>query len=101
MHELGFEITDGRKGISTDGHEHKAVVESRLKFLRKMIAFGFNTKVEAPSEKSKLGYPEDIGSPPLETISNTVFLFHNESTFNASEDQSKFWGDFSSNFIKP
>ena len=101
MHELGFEIVDGRKGIYIDGHERKDVVESRQKFLRKMIALGFITKEEAPSEKSKLGFPEDIESPPLETISNTVFIFHDESTFNANEDQGKFWGDSSSNFIKP
>ena len=32
MHELGFEIVDGRKGIYIDGHERKDVVESRQTF---------------------------------------------------------------------
>ena len=36
----------------------------------------------------------------METISNTVFIFHDELTFNANENQGKFWGDSSSNFIK-
>ena len=61
------------------------MVESQQKFLHKMIALGFITIEEAPS---KVGFPQDIESPPLETISNTVFIFHDESTFNANEDQS-------------
>ena len=44
MHELRFEIVDGRKGIYIDGHERKDVVESRQKFFRKMIVLGFIIK---------------------------------------------------------
>ena len=101
LHELGFEVLDKKKGVYIDGHERDDVVKHRRKFLRQMIASGFLTKESAPSEEVKEAFPDDIESPPLARREKNIFIFHDESTFNANDDESLQWGQYDSQIIRP
>ena len=57
-----------------------------------MMEIGFLYFTEAPTEESALNFPDDIDPPTEERRSKTVFVFHDETTFNANEDQSMQWG---------
>jgi len=101
LHELGFEVLDKKKGIYIDGHERDDVIQHRRKFLRQMISSGFLTKETAPSEEAKQAFPDDIESPPLARREKNIFIFHDESTFNANDDESLQWGKSDSQIIRP
>ena len=88
LHELGFEVLNKKKGIYIDGHERDDVVEHRKKFLRQLVAGGFLTKDGAPNDDSKNAFPDDIESPPAERREKNIFIFHDETTFNANGDES-------------
>ena len=45
--------------------------------------------------------PDDIGSPTLECTAKNIFIFHDESTFNANGDESLQWGRTESQIIRP
>ena len=45
--------------------------------------------------------PEDIDSPPPEFTAKNIFIFHEESTFNANDDESLQWGRTESQVIRP
>ena len=45
--------------------------------------------------------PDDIGSPPPECKAKNIFIFHDESTFNANDDESLQWGRIESQVIRP
>ena len=101
MHHLGFEVLDSKKGLYVDGHEREDVVESCKSYLRRMASLGFITKEEAPTEECKRGFPEDFELPTVDVIQKTIFIFHDESAYQANEDQVKYWGESGSNVIKP
>ena len=60
---LGFEVLDKKKGVYIDGHERANVVQHRQKFLRQLVAGGFLTREDAPTDEAKSAFPDDIDSP--------------------------------------
>lgn len=90
-----------KKGSYVDGHERSDVVEYRQKFLRRLCALGFLNKTNAPIPEAAESLPTDIDSPPDDQVLKTVFLFHDESTFQANDDQSTFWGTENMTFLRP
>ena len=101
LHELGFEVLDKKKGVYLDGHEREDVVKHRKKFLCQLVASGFLTKDDAPTEEAKDAFPSDIESPPPECRAKNILIFHDESTFNANDDESLQWGTAESQLIRP
>jgi len=75
-------------GIFIDGHERFDVVKKRKEFLRKMVKIGFIHFTNAPPEDAVKAIPQDVDPPTLEKSSKTMVFFHNESTFQANDDQS-------------
>ncbi len=86
LHELGFFIVDKKKDVYYDGHEREDVIESRRKYLRKMVAVGFLNPDNAPTEEAKSSLPADLEAPPLERREKNILLFHDESAFQVNED---------------
>ena len=75
-----------------DGHERSDVVQYRNKFLRQLCALGFLNKNNAPTPDAVNSLPSDLECPSDEQIAKTVIIFHDESTFQANDDQTTFWG---------
>ena len=94
-------MLDKKKGVYIDGHERHDVVQHRCRFLRQMISSGFLTKDSAPSEEAKEAFPDDLESPLLARREKNIFIFHDESTFNANDDESLQWGQADSQIIRP
>ena len=101
LHELGFQVLDKKKGIYIDGHERPDVVQHRWCFLRQLVAGGFLTKEDAPSDEAKEAFPTDIEQPPAERCKKNIFIFHDESTFNANDDEGLQWDTVESQIIRP
>lgn len=101
LHEMGFEVLTAKKGIFVDGHERPDVVESRAKFLRKMVKLGFLHFTNAPTEQAARALPEDVEPPILERRDKTVVFFHDETTFQSNEDQTLQWGTKGTKMMKP
>ena len=93
MHELGFEVVAKKKGTYVDRHKRDDVVEYRKRFLRKVVALGFLNKENAPTEEAKEALLVDLHAPPQEVIEKTIILFHDETTFQANEDQPTPWAE--------
>ena len=100
LHELGFHVLDKKKGFYIDGHKRDDVIQHHKTFLRQMIASGFLLKAHAPNEEAMEAFPTDLESPP-ERRAKSIFIFHDESTFNANDDQSLQWGTPDSQIIRP
>ena len=100
MHELGFEVVLKKKGTYVDGHEWEDVVEYRKKFLRKMVGLGFLSKDNAPTEDAKKALPADIPAP-TGNVDKTVVIFHDESTFQANDDQPTLWAEKGTSVMRP
>ena len=60
LHDLGFDVLHMSKGVFIDGHEQPDVVESRVKFLRKMTECGFLRPDKAPNEEASRALPADV-----------------------------------------
>ena len=101
MHELWFEVVVKKKGTFVDGHEREDVVEYRKTFLRRMVALGFLNEHNAPTEEAKNALPADLECPRLEVLEKTVVLFHDESTFQANDDQPTLWATKGSSVMRP
>ncbi len=101
MHELGFEVVAKKKGTFVDGHERDDVVKYRKTFLRKMVALGFLNAGNAPTEEAKAALPAKLHTPPPEVADKTVILFHDETTFQANEDQSTLWAEKGTSVMRP
>ena len=43
----------------------------------------------------------DLECPPDEQIAKTVVIFHDESTFQANDDQTTFWGAKDMTILRP
>ena len=65
------------------------------------MASGFLTKEHAPDDEAKDAFPDDLHSPPTERIAKNIFIFHDESTFNANNDEGLRWGTGESQVIRP
>ena len=101
MHELGFEVVTKKKGTFSDGHEREDVVQYRKSFLRKMVGLGFLNPTNAPTEEAKKALPNDLEPPPTEVIQKTILIFHDETTFQANDDQSTLWASKGTTVIRP
>ena len=101
LHHLGFEVLTPKKGIFIDGHERPDVVASRKTILRKMVKIGFLHFTNAPTEEAQKAIPADIDAPTLERRPKTVVFCHDESTFQANDDQSLQWGEKGTKMMKP
>ena len=53
-----------------------------------MAALGF---LNAPTKEARKALPTDLDPPRPEVLSKTVFIFHDETTFQANDDQPTFW----------
>ena len=62
------------------------VVEYCKTFLRKMATLGFLNEDIAPTEEARKALPTDLDPPRPEVLSKTVFIFHDETTFQANDD---------------
>ena len=92
LHELGFEVLDKKKGIYIDDHEREDVVQHHQRFLRQLVAGGFLAAEFAPNLEAKSAFPTDIDQPSPERREKNIFIFHDESTFNANDDEALQWG---------
>ena len=101
MHELGFEVVLKKKGTFVDGHEREDVVEYRKMFLRRMVGLGFLHESNAPTEEAKKALPIDLDPPRPELMDKTVVLFHDESTFQANDDQPTLWAKKGTSVMRP
>ena len=101
LHQLGFEVLSKKKGTFVDGHERDDVVQYRKKFLRKMVGLGFLNRENAPTEEAKLALPLDLCAPPTDVVEKTILLFHDESTFQANDDQRTLWGEKGTTVMRP
>jgi hypothetical protein len=87
LHNLGFEVIRKKKGTYVDGHERNDVVEYRKKYLRKMCAIGFLNKSNAPTTEAAAYLPVDLEPLSQERIEKNIVIFHDESTFQANDDE--------------
>ena len=92
LHELGFEPLASGKGMFFVGHERDDVVLARGMFLSKMAESGFLHPDHAPTPEAARAFPVSIPLPSTERREKTVVLFHDESTFQANDDQTTMWG---------
>ncbi len=88
--ELEFTVLEHKKGTYVDGHERSDVVEYRQTFLRRLCSLGFLNKNNAPTPKGAQSLPSDLECPFDNQINKTVVLFHDESTFQANDDQTRY-----------
>ena len=100
MHELGFEVVSKKKDTFVDSHECEDVVEYRKIFLRKMVGLGFLSSDNAPTEEAKQALPSDLPGPTGD-VDKTVVIFHDETTFQANDDQPILWAEKGTNVMRP
>ena len=89
------------KGAYYDGHERDDVVVYRKNVLDKMCRNGFLHPDHAPTPDAQRCFPSDVPLVPLETRDKLVVIFHDESTFNANDDQSFQWGVKEEGMLRP
>lgn len=83
------------------GHERDNVVQYRQKFLQRMVSLGFLNANNAPTDEAKAALPTDIHCPAEDVLNKTVLLFHDETTFQANEDQPTVWAPKGTKVIRP
>ena len=66
-----------------------------------MVSGGFLSRESAPSEEARSAFPDDLEPPPVERQHKNIFIFHDESTFNANDDESLQWGMPEFQIIRP
>lgn len=92
LHHLGFEVLSATKGAYFDGHEREDVIASRKDFLKDMVIKGFLHPDQAPTPTAQQAFPSDVPLASSEMRDKLVVIFHDESTFNANDDQAFQWG---------
>ena len=92
LHQLGFEYLSPKKGSFVDGHERDDVVEYRKNFWRRMVTLGFLCRGNAPTSTAAESLPKDLEEPSPQLTAKTVIFFHDETTFQANDDQTRQWG---------
>ena len=73
----------------------------RQKFLCKLCGLGFLNKNNAPTPKAAQSLPSDLECPLDDQIDKTVVLFYDESTFQANNDQTRYWGTKDMTILRP
>lgn len=101
MHHMGFEVTAKKKGTYVDGHEREDVVQYRATFLRRMVALGFLSSSNAPTDEAKKALPLDLRAPAPEVVEKTIVIFHDETTFQANDDQPTLWAEKGTTVMRP
>ena len=71
----------------------------RNTFLRQMVGLGFPN--ESNEDEKKHCHVRDPECPSSEVLEKTVCLFHDESTFQANNDQATLWENKGTNVIRP
>ena len=66
-----------------------------------MVALGFLNRDNAPTDEAHEALPADLETPPPGVLEKTVVLFHDESTFQANEDQSTVWAMPGTSVMRP
>ena len=89
-----------KKGRYVDGRERADVINYREKFLRKMVGNGFLNKSNMPMPSIESAFPSDLEIPRDEVIKSIV-IFHDESTFQANDEESWMWGEHGQCVLKP
>ena len=101
LHNLGFQVIKKQKGTYVDGHERSDVVEYRNKYLRKMVALGFLNESNAPTPDATKNFPTDLEALTPEQAEKNIVFFHDESTFQANDDETWIWGERGQHVLKP
>ena len=76
-------------------------MDYRQKFLHRLCALGFLNKTNAPTPEAAQSLPTDLECPSEERIAKTIVIFHDENTFQANDDQLKFWGTKEMTLLRP
>ena len=97
MLELGSMLKK-KKGTFINGHQRDDVVEYRKTFFRQMVALGFLNEACAPTDNAKKTL---LSAPPQELTDKTVVIIHDESTFQANQDQPTLWAEKGTNVMRP
>ena len=84
-----------------DGHEREDVVRERKKFLEEMVVIGFLHPDHPPTSEAAHAFPSTSPLASLEIREKTVVFFHDESTFQANEDQTVMWGQRGKHVLRP
>ena len=89
LHYLGFNMNDHHKGVFFDGHDREDVVEYRNTLLKQL---------------SKLDETTITPSTPCPSLADGekryIRVYHDESTFFANADQTRFWSDGQSQVLR-
>ena len=101
MHEMGFEVLMAKKGSFVDGHERDDVVDYWKKFLRRLVSLRFLNVSNAPTAEARDALPDDLVCPSPTVLDKTVIFFHDESTFQANDDQPTFWETKGTHIMRP
>ena len=101
LHNLGFQVIKKQKGTYVDGHERIDVVEYRNKYLRKMVALGFLNESNAPTPDATKNFPTDLEALTPQQAEKNIVFFHDESTFQANDDETWIWGERGQHVLKP
>ena len=101
LHELGFSVIRKKKGSFVDGHEREDVFKYRKTFLRRMASLGFLNPNNAPTDEAHNALPSDLEAPDLSIVEKTIVIFHNESTFQANDDQPTIWAEPGTVVMRP
>ena len=86
------------KGIYVDGHERADVVEACGELLKTMTSLGFLNRKNTSNEEVARLLPTVTVSPEKR---ETIFWFHNESSYNANVDQVTMWKDETIQVMRP
>ena len=89
LHFLGFNMSDHQKGVFFDGHDREDVVEYRKDLLARL---------------EKLDETTITPSTPCPSVvdgeNKYIRVYHDESTFYANADQTRFWNDGQSQVLR-
>ena len=89
LHFLGFNMSDHQKGVFFDGHDREDVVEYRKDLLARL---------------EKLDEATITPSTPCPSVvdgeNKYIRVYHDESTFYANTDQTRFWNDGQSQVLR-
>ena len=104
LHHLGVEVIKDGRGIYIDGHEREDV-EYRKLFLNSMVRLGFLNNQNAPTPEAAqaaqcLPSTSACDSQAIQS-ERKIFIFHDESIFNAYDDQKVQWGRSDMQTIRP
>ena len=98
---LGFLLWSTKKEHIWMAMRGTMLFDIEKKFLRQLCALGFLNQSNAPTEEAAASLPTDLHCPSDDRVAKTVVFFHDESTFQANDDQVKYWGSKDMVFLQP